>query len=83
MAMGILTFDWGQIAYNGSPLYVRWWVAANGLSIVIFYWIMTPILYVRHSFFFPLPPRLSHYFIAVHECLVLLLPSLGVITILR
>ena len=52
MAMGILTFDWGQITYNGSPLVVPWWVAANGgLTIVIFYWIIIPILYVSHSLF--------------------------------
>ena len=52
MAMGILTFDWGQIAYNGSPLPVPWWSAANvGLAIVIFYWTIAPIFYVRHSFF--------------------------------
>ena len=52
MAMGILTFDWGQIAYNGSPLASPWWVAANmGLTIVIFYWVMAPILYVRRSTF--------------------------------
>ena len=51
MAMGILTFDWGQIAFNDSPLVSPWWVAANlGLTIVIFYWIIAPILYVRCSF---------------------------------
>ena len=50
--MGILTFDWGQIAYEVSPLNVPWWAAANvGLTIVVFYWIIAPILYVRHSFF--------------------------------
>jgi hypothetical protein len=53
MAMGILTFDWGQIAYTGSPLPAPWWVAANvGLTIVIFYWVIAPILYVSRSFFF-------------------------------
>ena len=86
--MGILTFDRGQIAYMGSPLTTPWWVAANvGLTIVIFYWIIAPILYVRRSrscfCFFLLPPQFSHHFVAVHECLVLLLPSLGVITLLR
>ena len=53
MSMGILAFDWGQIAYNSSPLSVPWWAAANvGLTIVIFYWIITPILYVSCSLFF-------------------------------
>ena len=56
--MGILTFDWGQIGYITSPLSVPWWAAANvGITIVCFYWILTPILYVRRSlFFFPLLP---------------------------
>jgi len=53
MAMGVLTFDWGQIAYSGSPLAIPWWVGANvGITIVVFYWIITPILYVRRSCFF-------------------------------
>ena len=52
MAMGILTFDWGQIAYNGSPLASPWWVAANtGITIAIFYWIIAPILYVSVPLF--------------------------------
>ncbi|KAF8263625.1 OPT oligopeptide transporter [Lactarius quietus] len=29
LSMGILTFDWGQITFNGSPLPVPWWAAAN------------------------------------------------------
>ena len=52
MAMGILTFDWGQISYNISPFGVSWWVAANSsFTIVTFYWIITPILYVSRSCF--------------------------------
>ena len=52
MAMGILTFDWGQIAYERSPFPTSWWVAANsGLAIVISFWIIAPILYVGRSFF--------------------------------
>ena len=84
--MGILTFDWGQIGYITSPLSVPWWAAANvGLTIVCFYWILTPILYVRRSsfLFFPALLRLSHYFMAVQERLVLFLPSFGVLTLLR
>ena len=53
MAMGVLTFDWGQISYSTSPLAIPWWAAANvGVAIVVFYWIITPILYVRRSCFF-------------------------------
>ena len=58
--MGILTFDWGQIAYNISPFCTPWWVAANaGFTIVFFYWFITPILYVRRSCFFSPPLRSS------------------------
>ena len=54
LAMGVLTFDWGQITYNGSPLPVPWWAAANiGLTVVFFYWFLTPILYVSRPCFPP------------------------------
>jgi hypothetical protein len=29
MGMSLLTFDWAQIAYIGSPLATPWWAAAN------------------------------------------------------
>ncbi|KAK8865665.1 OPT family small oligopeptide transporter [Kwoniella newhampshirensis] len=46
LGMGILTFDWTQIAYIGSPLAAPWWAEVNiGLGFVIFYWILAPILY--------------------------------------
>jgi hypothetical protein len=48
LAMGILTFDWGQIAFVGSPLPIPWWAAANiGFSVAFFSWFLLPILYVR------------------------------------
>ena len=59
LAMGFLTFDWGQISFNGSPLGMPWWAAANMVfSISFFYWFIVPILYVRRhclcfSRFFP------------------------------
>jgi len=54
LAMGILTFDWGQISYNGSPLPVPWWAAANvGITVAFFYWFLVPILYVRLPCFSP------------------------------
>ncbi|KAN0103685.1 oligopeptide transporter [Russula decolorans] len=58
LAMGFLTFDWGQIAFNGSPLGIPWWAAANtGFSVAFFYWFLAPILYyanVWYSAYFPL-----------------------------
>jgi hypothetical protein len=54
LAMGILTFDWGQITFNGSPLPTPWWAEANiGIGVAFFYWFLAPILYVR-------PPCLLH-----------------------
>lgn len=83
LAMGILTFDWGQIAYNGSPLPVPWWAAANfGVTIAFFYWFLLPILYVRpHCFCFL---RLLNFLsFAVYQRLVQWLSSLGVLTLFR
>ena len=48
LGMGILTFDWGQITFAGSPFPTPWWVAANmGVTFAFFYWFLIPILYVR------------------------------------
>ena len=63
MAMGILTFDWGQIAYTRSPLVTPWWAAANvGLTIVIFYWTIAPILYVSVPLFSALAAAFSLFY---------------------
>ena len=65
MAMGVLTFDWGQItAFTGSPLASPWWATANiGFTVFFFYWIIIPILYVRCPFLDPfyLSQCLSQY----------------------
>ncbi|KAF9029865.1 OPT oligopeptide transporter protein-domain-containing protein [Rhodocollybia butyracea] len=48
LGMSVLTFDWAQIAYIGSPLATPWWAEANvAFAFVLFFWIVTPILYVR------------------------------------
>ncbi|KAF8493687.1 OPT oligopeptide transporter [Russula emetica] len=58
LAMGILTFDWGQIAFTTSPFATPWWAAANtGFSIAFFYWFLVPIIYytnVWYSAYLPL-----------------------------
>jgi hypothetical protein len=66
MAMGVLTFDWGQIAYFASPLSTPWWVAANiGFSVIFFYWFITVVLYVRPSSSFSAQFSRSQYLPAV------------------
>ncbi|KAI0321181.1 OPT oligopeptide transporter [Amylostereum chailletii] len=60
MAMSLITFDWAQISYNGSPLPVPFWAAANiGAAMVIFYWIVTPILYYTNTWYFEYLPMVS------------------------
>ncbi|KAI0035859.1 OPT oligopeptide transporter [Vararia minispora EC-137] len=62
LAMGLITFDWAQISYIGSPLPVPFWAAANiGAAIVLFYWIITPILYYRDRFDFSFLPMVSSH----------------------
>ena len=58
--MGLITFDWAQIAYIGSPLATPWWAEANiAAGFVFFFWILTPALYVRVS---------SHIFLHMASC---------------
>ncbi|KAH9167234.1 small oligopeptide transporter [Lactarius sanguifluus] len=62
MAMGLFTFDWGQIAYNGSPLPVPWWAAANiGITVVFFYWFLVPILYFTNVWYTGFMPLVSSH----------------------
>jgi len=51
MGMSIVTFDWAQIAYIGSPLATPWWAAANVFAgFVVIFWIIAPAIYVSNSF---------------------------------
>ncbi|KAG2135112.1 OPT oligopeptide transporter protein-domain-containing protein [Suillus clintonianus] len=63
MGMSVITFDWAQIAYNGSPLAMPWWATANVIvGFVVFYWIVTPILYFTntwYSLYMPISSRTS------------------------
>ena len=44
--MSILTFDWSQITWIGSPLMVPWWAEVQIFSgFFLIYWILCPILY--------------------------------------
>ena len=62
--MSLLTFDWTQIAYIGSPLATPWWAEANvAAGFVVFFWIITPILYfsnVWDSQFMPVLSRATY-----------------------
>jgi len=60
LGMSLLTFDWSQIAYIGSPLATPWWAEGNvAMGFVLFFWILTPILYYTNVFFAQYMPMLS------------------------
>ncbi|KIK00651.1 hypothetical protein K443DRAFT_7500 [Laccaria amethystina LaAM-08-1] len=58
LGFSILTFDWNQIAFIGSPLATPWWAEANVMiGFFFFYWFLTPVLYylnVWHSQYMPI-----------------------------
>ncbi|KAF7981225.1 hypothetical protein HWV62_34575 [Athelia sp. TMB] len=64
MGMSLITFDWAQITYTGSPLVTPWWAEANvAFGFVLFYWILTPALYytnVWYSTYMPISSRTSY-----------------------
>ncbi|KAJ6543915.1 OPT oligopeptide transporter [Mycena capillaripes] len=52
LGMSIITFDWGMIAFIGSPLATPWWSTMNTIASVIFcFWILTPIIYFNNILF--------------------------------
>ncbi|KAF8263832.1 OPT oligopeptide transporter [Lactarius quietus] len=61
LAMGVLTFDWGQItAFTPSPLATPWWAAANnGIAVVFFSWFLVPILYYTNTWYSAFLPVVS------------------------
>ncbi len=46
LGMSLLTFDWSQINYLGSPLVIPWWAEVNIFAgFFIAFWVMAPIMY--------------------------------------
>lgn len=46
LGMSLLTFDWSQINWLGSPLVTPWWAEVNiGVGFVISMWIVVPAMY--------------------------------------
>ncbi|KAF9228480.1 OPT superfamily oligopeptide transporter [Gyrodon lividus] len=58
LGMSIITFDWSQIAWIGSPLMYPWWAEAHiFVGFVLFFWIITPVMYYTNTWdlaYFPL-----------------------------
>jgi len=52
LGMSMITFDWSQITYIGSPLAAPWWAEANVFGgFVFFFWIITPALYYSNTWY--------------------------------
>ncbi|KIL55880.1 hypothetical protein M378DRAFT_188634 [Amanita muscaria Koide BX008] len=52
LGMSFLTFDWTQITWIGSPLMTPWWATLQiFLGFVLFFWILTPVLYYTNTWF--------------------------------
>ena len=52
MGMSLITFDWSQIAYIGSPLATPWWAEANVAGgFVFFFWFLVPVLYYTNVWY--------------------------------
>ncbi|KAI0081298.1 OPT oligopeptide transporter [Panus rudis PR-1116 ss-1] len=52
LGMSLITFDWSQIAYIGSPLATPWWAEANiAVGFVFFFWFLTPVLYYTNTWY--------------------------------
>ncbi|KAJ8592476.1 OPT superfamily oligopeptide transporter [Rhizopogon salebrosus TDB-379] len=58
LGMSIVTFDWSQISWFGSPLMFPWWAEVHiFFGFVLFFWIITPIMYYTNTWnlaYFPL-----------------------------
>ncbi|OJT15535.1 Sexual differentiation process protein isp4 [Trametes pubescens] len=58
MGFSLLSFDWNQIAFIGSPLSTPWWAEANVIAgFLIFYWFLAPVIYFTntwHSQYMPI-----------------------------
>ncbi|KAG6841177.1 hypothetical protein C0991_001102 [Blastosporella zonata] len=63
LGMSLITFDWAQIAYIGSPLATPWWAEANiAVGFTFFFWILTPIIYYTNTWnsaYLPISSRTS------------------------
>lgn len=58
--MSLITLDWTQVAYIGSPLAAPWWAASNvAFGFIFFFWFITPILYYTNTWFSQYLPIMS------------------------
>ncbi|CAE6509296.1 unnamed protein product [Rhizoctonia solani] len=64
LGMSLITFDWSQIAFLGSPLATPWWAEVNIFGgFVFFFWFLAPILYYTNTWYaqyMPISSRISY-----------------------
>lgn len=63
LGMSMVTFDWSQITYIGSPLATPWWAEANiAVGFIFFFWLVVPALYYTNTWnskYMPISSRTS------------------------
>lgn len=60
LGMSFFTFDWTQITWIGSPLIVPWWAQMQiFIGFVLFFWILTPVLYYTNVSSLPSPHQFA------------------------
>lgn len=58
--MSLITLDWTQVAYIGSPLAAPWWAASNvAFGFIFFFWFITPVLYYTNTWYAQYLPIMS------------------------
>ncbi|KAF8146844.1 OPT oligopeptide transporter [Mycena galopus ATCC 62051] len=64
LGMSVLTFDWNQISWIGSPLMVPWWAEVHVfIGFALFFWVLTPALYYSNSWdlaYFPISANIPY-----------------------
>ncbi|KAJ7339942.1 OPT oligopeptide transporter protein-domain-containing protein [Mycena albidolilacea] len=64
LGMSVLTFDWAQVTWIGSPLMVPWWAEVHVfLGFVLFFWVLTPALYYSNTWslaYFPISANIPY-----------------------
>ncbi|EKM60690.1 uncharacterized protein PHACADRAFT_203846 [Phanerochaete carnosa HHB-10118-sp] len=60
LGMSLVTLDWSQIAFIGSPLATPWWAEGNvAFGFVFFFWLIVPLLYYTNVWDSQFMPVLS------------------------
>jgi OPT family oligopeptide transporter len=64
LGMSVLTFDWAQVTWIGSPLMVPWWAEVHVfLGFVLFFLVLTPALYYSNTWslaYFPISANIPY-----------------------